>query len=58
VVVLIDGVVVASEAVTITAAGLPATGGSGIPFALVGGALVLVLAGAALQFARRRRVSA
>jgi LPXTG-motif cell wall-anchored protein len=67
VVVLIDGEVLASQAISLaaatgagTAAGagsgaLAATGADGIPFALVGGALALVLAGAAVTVVRRRR---
>ncbi|MCC2034083.1 LPXTG cell wall anchor domain-containing protein [Microbacterium allomyrinae] len=65
VVVLIDGQVVASQAVTVAAAptaaaasnSLAVTGGSGIPFAIVGGALVLLIAGAILVVARRRRAT-
>lgn len=66
VVVLIDGEIVASQAITVAAAGggsaasagstdLAATGGDGIPFALIGGAIALVLAGVSLTVVRRRR---
>lgn len=70
VVVLIDGEVLASQAISLaaatgagTAAGagsgaLAATGADGIPFALVGGALALLLAGATITVVRRRRSAA
>lgn len=55
VVVLIDGQVVASAAVTL--GGLAASGGV-VPFVVVGLALALLVAGVALQTVRRRRASA